>query len=61
MSIEGKISLTRKSTGVISIKITKSPSFIDFLEIELTPETLGLILTGLSFQDCTLIERVKKG
>jgi len=66
--MKGKISIGRYTSNqrsdMISIGITDEISGTPFLEVEITPEILGLALTGLGHLDCAFtlhnIERVGK-
>lgn len=56
MMLKGKISIGRytsnKAPDICWITISDEVSGTQFLEIQLTPENLGLALTGLSSLDC---------
>ena len=49
----GHISIVRSSHDQITIAVVDTDSHSKVAEVTLTPETLGLILTGLSYQPCT--------
>jgi len=51
---KGKLSIHRvhSDEDYIAIEITDALSGTKFLQVELTAEVLGLVLTGLSFQEC---------
>lgn len=53
--MKGNITISRVQGGsddYINIQIEDEVSRTRFLEVQLTPETLGLALTGLAAQDC---------
>ena len=59
--MKGKISISRICTNEIGrnnnvvLRIEDDKGFTHF-DVELTPEKLGLALTGLTFQDCEITQ-----
>jgi hypothetical protein len=52
---KGKLSIHRVHSGdddYIAIEVVDGLSGTKFVQIEITPETLGNVITGLSFQEC---------
>lgn len=55
--MKGKLTISRWSSNKppftgISIEVTDETSGTQFLSVQLTPEALGLAITGMSRQDC---------
>ncbi len=50
--MEGKITLSRNSSGIISMKIEDKKSGIDFIEIELNSEDFTDALFGIACRPC---------
>ena len=51
-TLQGKLSITRNSLGVITIELEDKNSSLTLLEIEMTPHDFALALTNLSSQPC---------
>ena len=51
--MRGTISITKYSNNTILLSVDDETSRTQFLRLELTPEALGLALTGLAAQRCT--------
>lgn len=57
--MKGKLTITRISSNQaddgdrIRIRVEDETSGIEFIEVRLTPEALGLALTGLAYQECS--------
>lgn len=53
-ALQGNITISRGSNDVIRIEIEDKASGIRFVNVKITPEQLGLLVTGRSFIPCEM-------